>query len=575
MGNGKIEFRTYIKFVSKFIREYRKRIIICISISVFSMIFAMLNPMISQYIIDNVLMLKRINFLLEIILVLVVISIANSLFHFLFSYVLNNIFLDIGNSLKNYIFNHIVGLDIAVSNKLSLGQMIYSLFTDTEILKSSFGQIIFGGVYNIILLIFFTIYMLATNSELAIFVIVTQSIQLFFLLYFPKRIKKKNYEKKKIYEVIMNRTIEILDSLYLLKSCNGEKRELEKFNNTMESYKLKSRNETFLSLLFSEISGLLTTIVQFGVIGYGGYLVANNNLTLGELTAFIVVANMLNTPLSSIVTVISNIQDSMSSLSRILEITSLSNVKYKQGMILNSRLEGNISLRNVNFAYQGKKQVLRNINLELQSRNIYSIIGKSGAGKTTLCMILSKFYYNTSGSILIDGIDIDDISTESFRSNVGILLQNNFLFSGTIKENILLGKLDASDKEVEKAARLANAHEFICNMPDGYSTQVGSNGKALSGGQIQRIALARLFLQRPSVIILDEPTSFLDGESEEVIKKSLQLLSKESTILLVTHKLDTAKIATKIILIEDGGVKEVNSDNKFIKGNSVYKDLYI
>lgn len=575
MRNIKNEFKDYIKFLNGFVKKYKIRIILCILISMISMFFMMLNPMVSKYIIDNVLILKNVSLLVKVIAVLSIVALVNAILHFTFSYTLNNVFLNIGNDLKKYIYEQIIGLDIDKSNKLSVGQMTYGLFTDTEILKSSFGQIIFGGIYNSILIILFVIYMLSMNMRLGIFVICGQSLQFFLLMYFPKRIKTVNYERKKKYEIVMTRTIEIFNSLYLLKSCSNENIELKKFNETIDVVKKKAIKENLLSLIFSEGSALITFIIQFGVMGYGGFLVANDHLTLGGLTAFIVVANMLNSPLAAIVSVTSGIQDSIASLKRILEILKLKNVESQNGIILNNKLQGNISIKNLSFNYDNKKEILKDINLELECKNIYSIIGKSGVGKTTLCMLLAKFYEPTCGSISIDDIDIKDISKDSFRENVGILLQNKFLFSGTVKENILLGKLDANDDEIRNAAVLANAHEFICNLPNGYDTQVGDKGNKLSGGQLQRIALARLFLQKPSVIILDEPTSFLDIESEELIKESIKELAKECTIIMITHKLDTAKIAHKVILIDEGTIKEIGTHEELVNYNySLYNKVY-
>lgn len=570
----KNEIKDYKNFLNQFVKEYSGKIMLCICISIFSMFCIMLNPIASRYIIDNVLLLKNVSLLYIVLGILSVVTIFSAIIHFVFSYILNKIFVDIGKNYKTFIFNHILNLDIVQSNKISIGQMNSRLFNDTEILKVSFAQIVFGGIFNIILIVIAIIYMSIMNWKLTLFVVLGQSLQGFLLYYFPQKIKVVNSEKKQLYENIMNRTLEIFDSLNLLKSCNSEKREIKRFSKALDLANDKSIKENFLVLFFSEFSSLITAIIQFAVIGYGGWLVAYNKLTLGELTAFIVLTNMLSSPLSSIISVVSEFEDSLVSLNRISEITKLKKSYSTKEIILDRRLNGDISIKELNFQYEIGNTILKNINLDLKAKGIYSIIGKSGVGKSTLCMLISRFYEPTAGDIFIDGINIKDINIECYRRNVGILLQNSFMFSGTVKENILLGKLDATDEEIFESAILANAHEFISKLPDGYYTKIGNDGQRLSAGQLQRIALARLFLQKPSIIILDEPTSFIDIESEEFIKKSIIELSKQSTIIMITHKLETAKIADEIILLDEGKIKEVGSHSELLDKNGIYNKLY-
>lgn len=570
----KEDTKNYIKFLNLFVSKYAKKIVLCIFISIISMFCMMLNPIISRYIVDNILLLKNVTLLYKIVGILLLITIITSIIQFAFTYTLNKIFLSIGNDLKKFIFGHIINLELSLSNKISIGQMNSRLFNDTEILKSSFGQIIFGGIFNFIFVIILTIYLLFTNISLSLIILIGELLQILLFIYFPPKIRIINYENKRLNDNVITRTLEIFNSLYLLKSCNCGNKEIKRFNKNIDIINKISLKESLLNLIFSQSSALVIAGIQFSVIGYGGFLVAHNNLTLGGLTAFIVIVNMLTSPLASIVTVVSSFQDSLASLKRILEIINLKGTSNISPVHLNKQLEGNISIKNLTFRYDKFKTILKDINIDLKANGIYSIVGKSGVGKSTLCLLIAQFYKPTEGSILIDNININEIDIESYRKNVGILLQNHFLFSGTIKENILLGNPNATDNEIVQAAKLANAHEFISKLPDGYFTQVGKEGNKLSGGQLQRISLARLFLQKPSIIILDEPTSFLDIESEELIKKSIIELSKESTIIMITHKIETAKIASKIILLDEGTIKEVGSHNELIQFNGLYNNLY-
>lgn len=572
MNIKKTELIEYITFIKKFALEYRFKILGCILISILTMLFALLNPILSRILIDNVLVAKNVNLLYKLLIILFLITIVNSIVHFIFTFTLGKIFVNIGNDMKKFIFKYILDIDITASNNIEIGKLNQCLFTDTEILKVSFGQIVFGGIFNSLLIILLFIYMGTINVGLSFLVILLQMIQIVILAIFPKKIKIKNYQKKKYYESVMTRTIEVFSSLGLIKNFNIEEKESIRFALSLDKAAEKTIEENLLVNLFNEISSFIICIVQFCVLGYGGYLVANNIITLGELTSFIIVSNMLSSPITSIMNIIPGLQDSLASFKRVLEILSIKN-KENKCKELDKPISGNIQLKNVFFSYDDYKLILKNINLNLMPGKIYSIIGRSGAGKTTLCMLMSKFNIATQGEILVDDSNILDLDNKCLRKNIGLLFQNNFLLSGSIKENICLGKEKITDDKIINAAKLANCHDFISNLPDTYNTQIGPNGIGLSGGQLQRIALARLFLQRPKIIILDEPTSFIDLESERIIKESLKILSKESTVIMVTHKLDTAKIADEIILLDKGEVK-VKGTYKEVLKNNYYKEIY-
>jgi len=238
------------------------------------------------------------------------------------------------------------------------------------------------------------------------------------------------------------------------------------------------------------------------------------------------------------------------------------------------KVKGNIDFKNSTFKYNENTEILSNINLEIEAGKTLALVGPSGGGKTTICHLIPRFYELNEGEISIDGMDIKDVTLKSLRRNIGIVQQDVFLFTGTIKENILYGNPEASDEEVVKAAKNANIHEFICSLPDGYDTYVGERGVKLSGGQKQRISIARVFLKNPPILILDEATSALDNTSELIIQKSLEDLSKGRTTIVVAHRLSTVKNADEIVVLTDKGIIEKGPHEELMAKEGVYSKLY-
>lgn len=452
----------------------------------------------------------------------------------------------------------------------------YRVFNDSDLLKQSFGQIIFGGIFNVILLIIILVYMVTISPIMTIFVIAINLIQVPIIMYFTKRIRAITYERKAVTEATLNRSIEVISSFHLLKGCNNEISEIDKFNENNKKVLDKQIKESTLNLLFTEISNTIMACIGFGSIWIGGNFVMSGVITIGELMSFLLVANIINSPISSIVSVITGFQDALSSSKRINDIMKLENsiVQNDNSKQVLYKFVDEITIKDLSFSYDNGKEILKNINLTVKKNTICSIIGKSGAGKTTLCLLIARFFNPSNGNILLDDVNIKNIDLDTYKKSIGIVLQNSFLFSGSIRENILLGKEDATEEEIIEAAKSANAHKFILELEDGYWTQIGSKERSLSGGQLQRIALARVFLQRPQIVILDEPTSFIDSESEELIQESINKLKKYSTIFVISHKLSTVKKSDKIVILNNGILEDSGTHLELLENDGEYSKLY-
>lgn len=568
--------KEYMIFLKEYVTKYRKKIIVACVLSLISMFFILLNPIITRVLIDNVLAKNDFSFLNQVIFFIVAFTIINSIVHFIYSFSLNKIFLNLGLDIRKKMFKHIIKLDLLVTRKMSVGEINYRVFNDSDLLKQSFGQIIFGGIFNVILLIIILVYMVTISPIMTIFVIAINLIQVPIIMYFTKRIRAITYERKAVTEATLNRSIEVISSFHLLKGCNNEISEIDKFNENNKKVLDKQIKESTLNLLFTEISNTIMACIGFGSIWIGGNFVMSGVITIGELMSFLLVANIINSPISSIVSVITGFQDALSSSKRINDIMKLENsiVQNDNSKQVLYKFVDEITIKDLSFSYDNGKEILKNINLTVKKNTICSIIGKSGAGKTTLCLLIARFFNPSNGNILLDDVNIKNIDLDTYKKSIGIVLQNSFLFSGSIRENILLGKEDATEEEIIEAAKSANAHKFILELEDGYWTQIGSKERSLSGGQLQRIALARVFLQRPQIVILDEPTSFIDSESEELIQESINKLKKYSTIFVISHKLSTVKKSDKIVILNNGILEDSGTHLELLENDGEYSKLY-
>ncbi len=320
---------------------------------------------------------------------------------------------------------------------------------------------------------------------------------------------------------------------------------------------------------------LLQGILYLSVLVLGGIFLGRGQISTSDLIAYILFINVFLNPIDRLVNFTEAFQRGMSGFERFLEILRTEpEITDKDNAIDLTDVEGEIKFNNVSFSYNDKTEVLKDINLTIYKGQTIALVGPSGSGKTTFCSLIPRFYEVNDGSITIDGIDIRDVTLESLRRNIGMVQQDVYMFSGTVEENILYGKPDAAKEEVINAAKLANAHEFIMELENGYDTFVGERGAKLSGGQKQRISIARAFLKNPPILILDEATSALDNESERLVQESLKILAKGRTTLIIAHRLSTIKNADNIVVLTANGIEEQGTHKELLEKGGVYASLH-
>ncbi len=391
-----------------------------------------------------------------------------------------------------------------------------------------------------------------------------------------KRRMQKAFMETRVTTGEVNATLEnSIAGMKVTKSFCNEKEELNKFNESNNVFK-KARQAAY-KVMADYFSGmnLFMDLLELIALVAGGYFTYLGEINLGDFAAYILYVKMFIEPIKKLINFTEQYQNGMTGFERFMEIINEDVEKEVENPVELKNIKGDIEINNVSFTYEDKKQVLNNLNLSIEAGKTVALVGPSGGGKTTLCNLIPRFYDFEEGDIRIDGKSIKNVSLKSLRKNIGVVGQDVFLFTGTIKENILCAKPNASNEEIIAAAKKARIHDFIMSLPETYDTYIGERGVKLSGGQKQRISICRVFLKNPPIIILDEATSALDNVTEREIQKSLEELSKDRTNLVVAHRLSTIKNADEIIVLTDRGIAERGTHEELISNGGIYSKLHV
>lgn len=391
-----------------------------------------------------------------------------------------------------------------------------------------------------------------------------------------KRRMQKAFMETRVTTGDVNATLEnSIAGMKVTKSFCNEKEELKKFNKSNNIFKVA--REGAYRVMADYFSGMnfFMDILELVALIAGGYFTFIGKINLGDFAAYILYVKMFIEPLKKLINFTEQYQNGMTGFERFMEIINEDTEKEIDNPIDLKDVKGNIEIENISFTYEDNKQVLDNLNLSIEAGKTVALVGPSGGGKTTLCNLIPRFYEFDNGDIKIDNVSIKDVSLKSLRKNIGVVQQDVFLFTGTIRDNIICAKPDATDEEIIEAAKKARIHEFIESLPEGYNTYIGQRGVKLSGGQKQRISISRVFLKNPPIIILDEATSALDNVTEREIQKSLEELSKDRTNLVVAHRLSTIKNADEIIVLADSGIVERGTHEELINMGGIYSSLHV
>ena len=431
-------------------------------------------------------------------------------------------------------------------------------------------------ISSVMIILSFT-YLMTINWVLTLIVFACVPILIIVTVHFRKAMNSAFDDRRKSNATINASVESSVTGVRVTKAYTNSAREIEKFNKGDEEFVDSSRRAYKAMAKFFSSTAFITDVFNVIILIAGGVFLSLGQITAGDYTAFVVSVNLFISPVNTLINFMEQYQNGLSGFKRFVEIMEEEPESERVTAKPLENVQGEIEFQNVTYSYATSKEVLHNVSLKLKKGEKLALVGPSGGGKTTLCHLLPRFYNiegEENGAILIDGTDIRDLTLDSLRKSIGIVQQDVFLFVGSIKENILYGKPDATDEEIIAAAKKANIHDYIMTLDDGYDTQIGERGVKLSGGQKQRLSIARVFLKDPAILILDEATSALDNTTEVLIQQSLDELCKGRTTLVVAHRLSTVRNADDIAVIMNGKVTERGTHDELIAANGTYKSLY-
>ncbi|MGG3573614.1 ABC transporter ATP-binding protein [Bacillus gobiensis] len=479
------------------------------------------------------------------------------------------------SDMRSELFAHMQKLSFTFYDKEKTGQLMSRITNDLLLLSELYHHGPEDYLKYLVRFIGAFVILFSINVPLTIAVFCFLPFLGVFALYFNKKLNKALRKNK---EGIGNVNAQVEDSLSgirVVKSFANEHIEIEKFNQENNLF-LDSRKKTYKAEAYF-FNGVETFIqlITITVIIFGSASIAGNTLDLADLITFLLYISFMIEPIQRLTHMSTQFQEGITGFQRFMEIMNLKpEIENKSNAMILTEVHGEIEFKNVSFRYEDLDNVFVNLSLRVQPGEYVALVGPSGAGKTTLCSLIPRFYDVIEGDVSIDGINVRDIDLQSLRKSIGIVQQDVFLFAGTVIENIRYGNPAASDEEIIKAAKHANAHDFIMRLPNGYYSEIGQRGVKLSGGQKQRLSIARLFLKNPPVLILDEATSALDNESEGIVKESLESLAKGRTTIVIAHRLSTIRNAGRIIVLTEDGIVEQGTHDMLLASNGVYSYLY-
>ena len=474
------------------------------------------------------------------------------------------------------LFAHLQKLSFSFYDDAKVGQLMSRVTSDLF----DITELLHHGPENIILsllkILGALIILLNINGWLALAAFIVLPFMFWFAFVLNKRMRAA-FKSNRVKIAVINEQIEDnLSGIRVVKSFANEDIENEKFKIGNDGFLAAKKNSYHFMGIFQSGVGVFSTLIQVNVIIAGAILIAYSKINISDLITFLLYINVFTDPIRTLVDFTEQFQNGYTGFERFREIMDIEpDIKDSADAVELKDVKGEIEFRNVSFKYNdGAEEVLNNINLTVPAGAYMALVGSSGAGKTTLCSLIPRFYDVTEGTIRVDGKDIRDVTLNSLRNHIGMVQQDVYLFAGTIFENIAYGKPGASREEVIEAAKNANAHEFIMSFPDGYDTDIGQRGIKLSGGQKQRLSIARVFLKNPPILIFDEATSALDNESEKVVQESLEKLAKNRTTFVIAHRLTTIQNAEKILVLTEDGIAESGSHEELLAKGGIYEKLY-
>lgn len=566
-----------LKRFASYYKPYKKLFIEDMLASFLISLSAMVYPIITRKMLNDYIPNKEFELIIKFGIALLIIYIVRALLKYFVQYYGHMMGTHIQADMRKALFEKIEKLPYSYFDNHETGAIMSNLTNDIF----EISELAHHGPENFIMctlmIILSFLYLTTINLRLALIVFISLPILLYISLNLRKKMRNASRKSKKAQSLINESISSSISGVRVTKAFNNSTLEEEKFDVSNGAFIDAKKDHYKWFAIFHSTSTFITDLFNVICLISGGIFLFNGEITFGDYSAFIVSINLFVSPITTLVQFAEQLEEGIAGFEKYTKIMDEPIEVDNKDAIDYEELNGDIEFKDVYFSYNddSKEDVLNGVSFKVKKGQTVALVGESGGGKTTICHLLPRFYNIDSGQISIDGHNTKDITMESLRRNIGIVQQDVFLFSGTFFENIKYGNLKASDDEVVEAAKKANIYDYIVSLPHGFNTEIGERGVRLSGGQKQRLSIARVFLKNPSILLLDEATSALDNTTEILIQEALDTLKEGRTTIVVAHRLSTIKNADKILVIENGKVKESGKHETLMKKkNGIYKRLY-
>lgn len=563
-----------LKRIFALLSNYKKRTAIAVALLIIVVLTRLVSPYLTKILVDDVIKDGQIQKLANILILLVVLAIIRSVLIYIRSYMFEDISQNLIFDLRHNMYTHLQELPYEFYDNHRIGNIMSRMTGDLESIRNFFAGGAITIIENSIHFIGALIVIFSLNVKLASVVILITPLLAFVAWQFDKLIRPAFGEIREQDAVLNTRAQENISGVRVVKAFAREDYESERFATENRKQMEKNLQASYIWAKYFPFMDFLSSLSPVILLGFGGYMVIKGSISLGTLVAFTGYMWMITNPMRMLGWLINMTEQAISSGEKIFYYLDLgSSIKEKKDAVFPKDFAGHIQFEDVSFRYR-QNDVLKNIDLDVPPGSTMAIMGATGAGKTSIVNLLGRFYDCSCGRIILDGIDIRDYKLKELRSQMGYVMQETFLFSETIKANIAFGRVDAPMDEIIEAAKIAQAHDFIMEMPYGYDTIIGERGMGLSGGQKQRIAIARAILKQPKILILDDSTSSVDMETEYKIQKALKHVTHDMTTFIIAHRISSVKDADEIIVLDNGEIKERGTHKTLLDKKGLYYNMY-
>jgi len=571
---GKAVDTAILKRIFTYVKPYRKNFALAICTTLFLAFLSPVRPILIQYTFDHYVAKPNASMLLIMTMVLVALLISEAFMQFVDSFLTNSLGQKVIKDIRVQLYKHILNLRLKYYDNNPIGMMVTRAVSDIEVIADIFSNgliVIIGDILKIIVII---IVMFFINFKLTIIALTTIPLLLLATYIFKKSVQKSFQDVRTQVARLNTFVQEHITGMSIIQIFNREKAEYKKFDKINALHRDANIDSIMAYSIFFPVVEILSSLALALIVWWGGKGVLEGQTTIGQLMSFIMFLNMMFRPIRQLADRFNTLQMGMVSSERVLKVLDTIEIIGNNGVKEANGIQGNVDFRDVWFAYNDENWIIKNISFSVKSGETIALVGATGAGKSSIINLLNRFYEYNKGSISIDGTDVRDYELTSLRQNIGVVLQDVFLFSDTIANNISLNNPEITREQIVTAAKMVGAHEFISKLPGGYDYNAMERGGMLSVGQRQLISFIRAYVYNPKILVLDEATSSIDTESEKLIQNAIDILTKGRTSIIIAHRLATIQKADKIIVMDKGEIIEMGNHQELLKQNGQYKRLF-